>query len=202
MEHAFSWAPHLVVVWPSLWHSSLGATPKSGRLVEHWVDDRPDSATTRSDLGQLLSIRCTLDTLFECECHSKLSKSRQALWTRSIFNSTNTAGLFFKCDLSTSMFAQHAQIGGKGLVVESKFCLIHRGIAGGGQGAWAPSQKPSPPPLEPLKWNETLYRSLWRAAILSFLLPPHLDPVNPWWSESWVLIWRKVVPVSKFYTTV
>ena len=38
-----------VDVRPSLWRSSLGASLKSGRLVQHWVNDRPESATTRSD---------------------------------------------------------------------------------------------------------------------------------------------------------
>ena len=52
MEHAFSRGlPHLVDVRPSSKRLPLGASLKSGRLVEHWVDDRPESATTRSDLG-------------------------------------------------------------------------------------------------------------------------------------------------------
>ena len=51
-EHAFNRGPpHLVDVRPSLCRSPLGASPKSGRLVEHWVDDRLESATTRSDVG-------------------------------------------------------------------------------------------------------------------------------------------------------
>ena len=31
--------------------TTRGQSETSGRLVEHWVDDRPESATTRSDLG-------------------------------------------------------------------------------------------------------------------------------------------------------
>ena len=61
-----------VGVRPSILRSPLGASPKSGRLVEHWVDDRPESATTRLDLGRLLSWRCTLGALFECDCHREL----------------------------------------------------------------------------------------------------------------------------------
>ena len=48
--------------------------PKSGRLEEHWVDDRPESATTRSDLGWFLSWRYTLGAIFECDCHRELSQ--------------------------------------------------------------------------------------------------------------------------------
>ena len=52
LEHAFSRGPpHLVDVRPSVWHSLLGASPKSSRLVEHWVDDRLESATIRSNLS-------------------------------------------------------------------------------------------------------------------------------------------------------
>ena len=81
-----------VDVQPSLWRSPLGASLKSGRLVEHGVDIRPEFTTTRSNLGRLLSWRCTLGILFECYCHRELSqiqasspKSRRALWTRSNF---------------------------------------------------------------------------------------------------------------------
>ena len=54
------------------------ASPKSSRLVEYWVNDRPESATTRSDLGRLLSWRCTLSILFECDCHSELSQIQES----------------------------------------------------------------------------------------------------------------------------
>ena len=55
LSHGTCLQPGPVDVRPNLWRSLLGASPKSGRLVEHWVDDRPESATTRSDLGRLLS---------------------------------------------------------------------------------------------------------------------------------------------------
>ena len=47
-----------------------------------------------------------------------------------------------------------------------------RGIARGGLGAWAPSQKSSPPWAP--QWNDTLYRGLWRATILSLGQAPQL----------------------------
>ena len=50
-SHGTSIQPRPVDVRPNLWRSPLGASPKSGRLVAHWVDDWPASATTRSDLG-------------------------------------------------------------------------------------------------------------------------------------------------------
>ena len=65
---------HLVDVRPSLWCLPLGASPKFGRLVKHWVDDRPESATTRLDLSWLLSWRCTLRALLECDCYRELSQ--------------------------------------------------------------------------------------------------------------------------------
>ena len=63
-----------VDVRPSLWRSPRGANPKSGRLVQHWVDYRQKSATTSSDLGRLLSGRCKLAALFGCDCYRELSK--------------------------------------------------------------------------------------------------------------------------------
>ena len=74
LSHGTCLQPGPVDVRPSLWRSPLGASQKSGRLVEQWVDDRPESNTTRSDLGRLLSWRCTLGALFECDCHKELSQ--------------------------------------------------------------------------------------------------------------------------------
>ena len=103
MEHAFSRGPpHLVDGRPSLWRSPLGTSPKSVRFVEHWVDDRPESATAHSDLGRLLSWRCTLGALFECDCHRELSKIQASSLNEltQIVNSTNSSGPLSKCDLS------------------------------------------------------------------------------------------------------
>ena len=72
LSHGTCIQPGPLDVRPSLWRSPLGASPKSGRLVEHWFDDRPESATTRSDLGRLLSSRCTSGALLECDCHREL----------------------------------------------------------------------------------------------------------------------------------
>ena len=74
LSHGTCIQPGPVDIRPSLWRSLLGASPKSGRLVEHWVDDRQESSTTRSELGRLLSWRCTLGALFECDCHRELSQ--------------------------------------------------------------------------------------------------------------------------------
>ena len=58
--------------------------------------------------------------------------------------------------------------------------LPSSGVArGGAGGATAPSGRNSAPPLAPPKWNYTLYRGLWRAAILSPGQPPLLTPQPP-----------------------
>ena len=74
LSHGTCIQPGHVGVRLSLWRSPLGASPKSGRLLEHWVDDRPGSIITRSDLGWLLSWRCALGALVECDCHRELSQ--------------------------------------------------------------------------------------------------------------------------------
>ena len=43
LSHGTCIQPGPVDVRPSLWRSPLGASPKSGRLVEHWVNNRPES---------------------------------------------------------------------------------------------------------------------------------------------------------------
>ena len=71
--------------------------PGIGRLIEYWVDDRPESGTTRSDLGRLLSWRCMLGALLECHCHRQLSPNPGELSDiAQIFNSTNSAVPLFK----------------------------------------------------------------------------------------------------------
>ena len=72
--------------------------------------------------------------------------------------------------------------------------VISRRVAGGG-GAWGlePSPVRSPVPMRP-KWNNTLYRGLWRAIILSpgqppapwayLLPPPHLKSL-----ATYLVIW-------------
>ena len=55
--------------------------------------------------------------------------------------------------------------------------LCTSGVARGGQGATAPLAETLPPLLPP-KWNYTLYRGLWRAAILNPSQPP-CSPLSP-----------------------
>ena len=59
----------------------LGASPNSGRLVEQWINDWPESTTTRLDLGRLLSWRCMLGALFECDHHRELPQIQMSpIW--------------------------------------------------------------------------------------------------------------------------
>ena len=61
-------------------------------------------------------------------------------------------------------------------------------VWGGGLSAWAPWQKFSPP-LEPPKWNNALYRYLWRDAILSPGQPPEPPLAAPSFWKVWLCPW-------------
>ena len=93
---------HGICIQPgsSLWRSSLGTSPKSGRLVKHLVDDRPEFATTRSNLGRLLSWRYARRPIWMWPSQRALPNPGELSELPQIFNSTNSAGPLSKCDLS------------------------------------------------------------------------------------------------------
>ena len=106
MEHTFSRGPpHLADVRPSLWRPPIGTCPKSGRLVEHWIDDRLESATTRSNLGlKMYARRPIWMWLSEWALPNPGDRSELA----QIFNYTNSSGPLSKCDL---MLKSHLEMG-------------------------------------------------------------------------------------------
>ena len=68
---------------------------------------------------------------------------------------------------------------------------ILSGVARGGAGGQLPPLAETLPPLLPPKWNYTLYRGLWRAAILSPSQPPPCSPLSPPCRPSFWKVWLR-----------